>query len=402
MSDFYTKLKSMGSVGDYQKLEAEFQMKKAQAAQQQQLNDIAMQKAQAEIAQPDIKGLASRGLFDYYQGKPLTAEARAALETQAVLEGSNVKYQPDMFGNVRAVSEPNPYQQFLGSSSRPMAAPSAAVTQAQIENPSQEPVFKDMTVADIETAISPNNPGMTLGQKKPSDLSQMAFDPKNAPSLDAEVLNSPYGRKAMFDQQIKLMGDVNNPNTEIGKMQKDEKLGLVPAGSTQALIKEKSRQTRKEDLALQNEEKAAKEAAEQEKTTKNIAQTKVKEAFKILEKSVSGSGRVASAALMLPGKATPADVLSSAYSTLKSNISLDKMMQLKAASPTGSTGFGALNTAELKILTDQISELDPELPYEVQKQNLINIAKVLKLDIPELTGVANTNDVQDLIDRYAD
>jgi len=195
MSDFYNSLKSMGSIGDYQKLEAEFQLKKAQAAQQAQMNDIAMQKAQAEAAQPDIEGLASRGLFDYYQGKPLTPEAKAALETQAVLKGSSVQYKPDAAGNVRAVTEPNAYQQFLGGMSAPsaggdpMAASRAAVTQRQGQigaNPygttPQEPVFNDMTVADIENAISPNNPGMRLGGQKPSsDLSQMAFDKQFTP-----------------------------------------------------------------------------------------------------------------------------------------------------------------------------------------------------------------------------
>lgn len=421
MSDFYNSLKSMGSIGDYQKLEEEFQLKKAQAAQQQQINDIAMQKAQAEIAQPDIEGLASRSLFEYHQGKPLSPEGKAALETLAVLKGSSVKYQPDEFGNVRAVTEPNPFQQFLGNNSAPsfggsMPSPRTLGPQGQgsstainlpydqikpMDLAGIEAMTQDAGSADIE--FNPNSPGMTLGQKQPSDLSKMAFKPENAPSLDPEVAGSAFGRKAIFEKQLKLMEDMNNPATEIGKMQLDEKRGLVPQGTTQALIKEKSRQTRKEDLALQNEEKAAKEADEQAKATKDVAQKKVKEALGVLGKSFTATGVPATLAMsLIPGKAMPADVLNSAYSTLKSNISLDAMTKLKQASSTGSTGFGALSQNELKILTDKIGELDAELPYATQMQNLKTIAQILKLDVPELTGGASTNDVQDLIDRYAD
>ncbi len=45
-------------------------------------------------------------------------------------------------------------------------------------------------------------------------------------------------------------------------------------------------------------------------------------------------------------------------STLMSRLALQKMMQLKAASSTGSTGFGALSAPELKLLTDHIASLE--------------------------------------------
>jgi len=63
MSDFYTKLKSMGSIGDYQKLEQEFQMKKAQAAQAQQLGDLQIQQLNQELAR-DPNAMSQKDKWD--------------------------------------------------------------------------------------------------------------------------------------------------------------------------------------------------------------------------------------------------------------------------------------------------------------------------------------------------
>lgn len=412
----YNILKNVASVGDFQRLQEEFDLKKRQQAQAQQLGDLQALKLQREIETPDLEGLAQQSLYAYHQGQPLTPEGKAAIETLATLKGSNVQYKPDEFGNVRAVTEPNSYQVFLGGAgaSRPNTMDPFAVSQAAIKdrqqqigsNPYQseiEPVPLDL--AGIEAQLGANSPALNMpvkGENKSANIVDIAFSPEYAPNLDQEVLTSPYGRKALFEQQLKLMQDMKNPSTEIGKMQLDEKRGLVPVGSTDALIKEKTRQTRKEDMELEATEKAAREAEEQEKATKTVAEKKVKEALAILNKSYSASGFPATAALTLPGKAMPPDVLNSAYSTLKSAISLDAMTKLKQASSTGSTGFGALSQNELKILTDKIGELDAELPYNTQMENIRTIAEILKLDIPELTGAAASGDVQNLIDRYAD
>jgi hypothetical protein len=404
------------SFNDYQRMQEEFEAQKAAQEQAAQLNALQMQKVQKDLNSTDLKGLAEQSLFAYHQGQPLTSEGRAALETLASLEGNKTTYEPDELGTVRAVTRPNPFQQFLGSSGSampspvggdPIAASRQAIAQRTNEiggNPYQDDLgIQPMDLAGIEQMMG-SSPALNMpvkGAKPASDLSGMAFDPQYAPNLDPQVASSAFGRKAIFEKQLKLMEDMNNPATEIGKMQLDEKRGLVPAGSTENLIKEKTRQTRKEDMALEAQEKAAKEAEKQEADTKSVAQKKVNEAVGILKKHYFASGRGATAALMVPGRATKADVLNSAYGTLKSTISLEAMMKLKEASPTGSTGFGALNTNELKILTDKLGELDAELPMEAQLENLRTIANILKLDIPELTQTGGAGNVQSLIDKYA-
>jgi len=54
----------------------------------------------------------------------------------------------------------------------------------------------------------------------------------------------------------------------------------------------------------------------------------------------------------------PRDKLEGLLTTIKSNVSLNKMSELKSQSATGSTGFGALSAPELKLLTGVMGSLD--------------------------------------------
>ena len=181
-----------------------------------------------------------------------------------------------------------------------------------------------------------------------------------------------------LDRQQKQLNELGMPQTDIGKLQRDEAMGLVPVGSTQQLIDQKNRQLRKEQADLAAAEKAAKMADEQAKVTKEVADTKVNEAFNILKDNTFGvGGLTATASLYAPGKSTDADKLDSVYSTIKSVISLDKLMEMKKASPTGASGFGALSAPELQLLVDSVSALDVQLPKETQIQNLNTISRIL-------------------------
>lgn len=178
--------------------------------------------------------------------------------------------------------------------------------------------------------------------------------------------------------QAQLEAQNPEPTTDIGKMQRDEQLGLVPQGSTQNLIEQKNRQLEKEKAEEKAAQEAAKRSEEQEKVTRKVADQKIGEAFKLLRTGGQNVGGLsATASLVLPGKATDPDKLNSIYSTLKSVISLDKLMEMKKASPTGASGFGALSAPELQLLVDSVAALDPELPIETQYENLKTISNIL-------------------------
>lgn len=146
--------------GDLLKLEEEFQLKK-------QLGNLQMKQLQNEVSRPNLEGLAEQSLFAYHQGQPMTKEGQAAIEALATLKGSSVKYQPDAFGNVRAVSEPNPYQQFLGGGGGdPLAASQAAISQRQQQigaNPYQgELEVEPMDLAQVEQSLGANSPALRM------------------------------------------------------------------------------------------------------------------------------------------------------------------------------------------------------------------------------------------------
>lgn len=188
-------------------------------------------------------------------------------------------------------------------------------------------------------------------------------------------------------EALKIMAEAKKgpePSTDIGKMQRDEQQGLVPRGSTESLVKQKNRQIRKEELEAQQAEQASLKASEQEKVTQEVANKKIKEAATLLSKNINSGGMAATASLnLIPGKSTGADQLQSVYSTLKSVISLDKLMEMKKASPTGASGFGALSAPELALLTDSVTALDVELPRHVQLENLKTIADILGFELPK-------------------
>ena len=69
-------------------------------------------------------------------------------------------------------------------------------------------------------------------------------------------------------------------------------------------------------------------------------------------------------------KGSDADAQESDFAFLKSNVALNAMMELKSNSPTGSTGFGALNTEELKTLQNQFATLDPFTSPELVRKNI--------------------------------
>lgn len=111
-------LKNRRGVGDFMREAEEFEARKKQRQMQEQLGNLQIQKAQKEMDAFDVdslKSLAAEGLFNVNQGKQMSDEQRAAFETMAVLEGQKTKYQADEFGNVKALTQPNTYQQFLMS-----------------------------------------------------------------------------------------------------------------------------------------------------------------------------------------------------------------------------------------------------------------------------------------------
>lgn len=208
------------------------------------------------------------------------------------------------------------------------------------------------------TAEAPSNPVLDR-------LQQLA-------AIDPEKFGPAYLQALQESQKPQ------EPLTDLGKAQRDESLGLAPKGTVENLVKEKTRQIRKEEAEAQKIEQAAKKSKEQEEITAKVAEKKMTEALDLIKNGgMNVGGMSATSSFYLPGKATDADKLNSIYSTLKSVISLDKLMEMKSSSPTGASGLGALSQNELTMLTDSVAALDVELPIETQMENLKTISDIL-------------------------
>lgn len=201
-------------VSDYKRMQEEFDMKKAQEAQAAKLGALQLQKFEKELAAgPDLKVRAQNALYNHFAtGQPLGLEDRAAIETLAAMEGSKTEYKPDDFGNIRAVTTPNAYQQFLSggekkqTSQQTYAAPQTF--ESQLDN-SPEALANALGVSreDIlkaQSDVANMKPVLMDGPPQLDETAQEMMAQEDAYSkLDPEVAASPYGRKAIFEQQLK-------------------------------------------------------------------------------------------------------------------------------------------------------------------------------------------------------
>jgi len=102
---------------------------------------------------------------------------------------------------------------------------------------------------------------------------------------------------------------------------------------------------------------------------------------------------------------TEAKKFSADLSTLKSQLTLAAMNAAKSQSKTGATGFGALNSKELKVLQDNIAALDTGLSPDDFKAKLAEVTTYFDKLEKKATGVlqpaaSNVPDGGEFADDY--
>jgi len=125
-------------------------------------------------------------------------------------------------------------------------------------------------------------------------------------------------------------------------------------------------------MVIPNKEKIS--MAQYIKNTSQVALDYIKEAKKRL--GLLSTGILGKALENVPQ--TPAYELSKILDVIKSNVALQQIMQLKAASPTGATGFGALSDRELNVLQSTLGTLDIGLSRSRLEKTLNEIERVLR------------------------
>lgn len=129
-----------------------------------------------------------------------------------------------------------------------------------------------------------------------------------------------------------------------------------------------------EDTQKQHEELTAKEL--QKSATISAADRIIGTVDEALAQTGLFSAGLASLTKWIPG--TPAKDLDEKVSSIKATLGIDQMQQLKAMSPTGSSGFGNQSDKELAALQSAVSSLDTGQSPEQTREGLMKVAKHYK------------------------
>jgi len=138
------------TISDFQREEEDFLMRKQQGALQNKL----MQKQLQQAQEVDIKALSDRALFDFYQGKPLDDQGRAAIQARAVMEGQKTQYTQDpLTGQLIPTTSDNAYSSFLsgldGGQFKPAQTPRSAMPPQVFGNMLGEPALEDANIPPV-------------------------------------------------------------------------------------------------------------------------------------------------------------------------------------------------------------------------------------------------------------
>ena len=137
-----------------------------------------------------------------------------------------------------------------------------------------------------------------------------------------------------------------------------------------------------ETLSKQEAEKQAKEAlAADAKLSAATTLTQVKRARDLIDRPFA-QGFGSSISGFFGG--TSGQDLEATYDVIRANEALTRIIALKKASPTGSTGFGALNLKELEVLQSRFAKLSRAVSDESAKKALDDLEGVLLKAFPDL------------------
>lgn len=137
-----------------------------------------------------------------------------------------------------------------------------------------------------------------------------------------------------------------------------------------------------ETLSKQEAEKQAKEAlAADAKLSAATTLTQVKRARDLIDRPFA-QGFGSSISGFFGG--TSGQDLEATYDVIRANEALTRIIALKKASPTGSTGFGALNLKELEVLQSRFAKLSRSVSDESAKKALDDLEGVLIKAFPDL------------------
>lgn len=185
----------------------------------------------------------------------------------------------------------------------------------------------------------------------------------------------------------------------------------IPGGPAAASRKREEEQARlareaaarqEEELRLRIEDAAARATSEKEK--KRLAEEAAKAAAEDARVSAESTLREIDKARVLINAplaqgfgssiggffgGSAANDLETSYDVIRANEALSRIIALKKASPTGATGFGALNLKELETLQSRFAKLTRSASDEAAKTALNDLERVIGKAFPDIREKLN-------------
>mgnify|MGYP003112280005 CR=1 FL=1 len=254
-----------------------------------------------------------------------------------------------------------------------------------IDNPDIKLLRNDLTIAQYQNEQA----ALAAAARREQDLEDATLKQTRAMELESGKLSS-FERTLLNAGYIRGSDEWNNaykdyiakqtrhnPGVVVNTGQKaptgyrwtaDNALEPIPGGpvATRVAADEQAAVVAEEaaELEAAAEEDRAQVAIESTAATQNVMENALNGAFSALDEadadawSLGASGTISQIPALK--SSTYAGRLRSHIATLRSPIVMQGIEKLRASSSSGATGFGAMNEAELKILTEMLGALDPD------------------------------------------
>ena len=248
--------------------------------------------------------------------------------------------------------------------------PSPAITGTALQPVQPITPVVNPNVFDPKAPVTLMPPPVITPQEK-AKLQAPSLKKPTAPAVP-ETFNSPNekarfdAKLAVYNQEYEAWSDQRKDVSEAEKAKAlkqhhQEVLAIQQSAESRMLRKEETESAEKIQAMVVKLRKV-------DSSSKTVLDT-IKEAVQLINKHPRMATGIGALASPLPN--TPQHQLLQFLTTIKSNVALDSLMELKASSPTGSSGFGAMNIEELKLLLTSMGSLE-------QTQDPVELVKVLK------------------------
>ena len=291
---------------------------------------------------------------------------------------------PAILSAAKSLDEEEKLKSFLGQENASAAATAIQGGASFEQLPKDSAAYKPAPMGFQELMQR----GLAVGMK-PSDIASLGNAMANA--REAELRSQPKPKDApsgyMFMGDGSLQAIPGGPVTEARAIEaKRAEMAAADNARQEAELKLKIDEATAKSTSDAEKKKLAAEAltssAQDARLSAETTLNEIEKARGLVDRAFA-QGRGSGIGAFFSGSS--ANDLENSYDVIRANEALSRIIALKKASPTGSTGFGALNLKELETLQSRFAKLSIKNSDDAAKQSLNDLERVILKAFPDLT-----------------